>query len=345
MRKAEILSIPSGVVAALLASAPVPAAAEVPPAPAVEPARPEDANPAVQPAAPVPAAAETPAPAAAAAEQAPARPESEIVVTAHGNGSPGDPLEAVNVQTYEVIQAVDENLVGPIAHVYMDTAPKPFQDGLHHFLNNLDEPIVFLNFLLQLKPGKALETAARFAINTTIGLGGVMDIAAKKPFKLPRRSNGLADTMGYYGIGPGPYLFVPGIGSTTVRDLAGRLVDFTLVPLAIKVPYRDPTFATAKTVASGLDERAQIDEDLTCLKQADDPYTAIKTWYLKKREIEIAVLRGKPVEPYTPCPPATAQAPAASPAAAPAETSAPMDPVTPVPAAIPADIPQPAPQP
>jgi len=218
----------------------------------------------------------------------------EIVVTGQSGPPPGDPLEGVNEASFEAVQAVDEAVIAPIAHGYMKGVPKPVRSGLHNFLNNLDEPIVFLNFLLQLKPGKAIETLGRFTINSTIGVGGLIDVAKKKPFNLPRRSNGLADTLGYYGVKPGPYLFLPLIGSTTVRDVFGRLVDLSLLPTAVGKPFNDPAFALAKGTVSGLDERTQNDEVITRIREeSSNPYATMREYYLKKREAEIEVLHGR----------------------------------------------------
>ncbi len=222
---------------------------------------------------------------------------TDIVVTAK---SPADPLESVNVQTYEVVQAVDDAVIAPVARAYKRGLSDDVRDGIRNAINNIDEPIVFVNFLLQLKIGKALETAGRFAINSTVGVAGIMDVAKKKPFNLPRRPNGLADTLGYYGVGPGPYLFLPLIGPTTVRDVAGRMVDLSLVPVAAGKPFNTPYYALPKGGLSALDERARNDEEITERKETADPYVAIREHYLKKRQWEIAVLRGEVPDPYKP---------------------------------------------
>ncbi|MCE3590054.1 VacJ family lipoprotein, partial [Escherichia coli] len=102
--------------------------------------------------------------------------------------------------------------------------------GIRNFFNNLSEPVSFLNFMLQIKPGRAAETVARFAVNTTVGVGGVIDVARRKPFRRPRRPNGFANTLGFYGVKPGPFLFLPLIGPTTVRDLVGLSIDRMVLP-------------------------------------------------------------------------------------------------------------------
>ena len=134
---------------------------------------------------------------------APAAGLGEIVVTGR-RASPDDPLEEINATSFEVTQTVDKAIVAPVAFAYKEILPRPIRSGLRNFLHNLGEPIVFLNFLLQLNPGRAAETFGRFAINTMLGVAGVVDVAKRNPFNLPYRRNGFANTMGYYGVKPGP---------------------------------------------------------------------------------------------------------------------------------------------
>lgn len=200
----------------------------------------------------------------------------------------------LNAQSYEMVQQVDEALVGPVAMAYKDAIPKPVRHGLRNFLRNLTEPIVALNFLLQLKPGKAAETVGRFAINTTLGLGGLFDVAKRDPFKLPYRRNGFANTLGYYGVEPGAYLFLPLVGPTTVRDLAGGVVDGLVLPTAVGNPFNNIAFTLPAATLSALQGRIQIDEQLSALRtQSKDPYIDARDFYLRRRQAEIDALRGK----------------------------------------------------
>lgn len=287
-------------------------------------------------AAPAPASTPAPTPSSPTSTAAvEATGPNEIVVTRRAP-SPADPVEHLNAISYGAVQAVDNAVVAPIAHTYKAGVPKPARDGLHNVLNNLDEPIVFLNFLLQLKPGKALETLGRFAINSTLGVGGLFDIAKREPFNLPRRSNGLADTLGYYGVGPGPYLFLPVIGATTLRDVLARPFDLLVLPAVAPKPFADPKVSLAKGVLSALDEREQDDEKLARLHAAPDPYVAQREEYLARRRAEIEVLKGQRKSiydpPYYQLPPLpepengdtiAPQAPAAAPPASAPATSAP----------------------
>ncbi len=221
---------------------------------------------------------------------------NEIVVTARPRPPKSDPLQELNADTFGVIQDVDQAVVGPVALAYEDAVPSPIRSGLSNFLSNLGEPIVFLNYLLQLKPGKAVETLGRFAINSTIGIGGLVDVAKRPPFNLPKRNNGFANTLGYYGVEPGPFLFLPLIGPTTVRDLFGRVVDLSVLPVAVGKPFNQLVYTLPAGIITSLDIRAEQDEQIQKLRDSNDPYTATRELYLQQRQAEIDALRGKAPE-------------------------------------------------
>lgn len=221
--------------------------------------------------------------------------QNDIVVTARPRIPVSDPLKNVNIKSFEATQSVDKAVVGPIALSYQHRVPKPIRSGLRNFLYNLREPVVFLNFLVQLKPGKSAETFGRFAINTTIGGAGLVDMAKRHPFALPRRANGFADSMGYYGIKPGPFLFLPLIGPTTLRDLVGDGLDRLVLPLSFGKPFNQATFTLPTSVVGALDRRAEFDEQLQKIRDGSaDPYEASRTFYLRRRQAEIDHLRGRP---------------------------------------------------
>lgn len=250
----------------------------------------------------------------------------EIVVTgAERVPTPGDPMEQVNAQSYQVTQAVDDAVVAPVAKVYKGILPRPIRSGLRNFINNLNEPVVFVNYLLQLKPGKAAETLGRFTVNSTVGVAGVFDMAKRKPFKLPLRRNGFANTMGYYGIKPGPYLYLPLVGPTTVRDLFGLGLDRLLVPLAVGKPFNRPYYAIPIGVLGSLDYRIEFDDYLRNIRESRDPYAAARETYLKAREAEIEALHGRVVPPPVLIgpPPERPEADTAPEPAVPAETPPP----------------------
>ena len=222
-----------------------------------------------------------------------------IIVTRH-KITPGDPLEHINAQSFEAVQAVDAAVLEPVAKAYNKGLPRPVRQGLRNFFNNLGEPVVALAFLLELKPGKALETVGRFAINTTLGVAGFLDIAKRKPFKLPYRPNGLANVLGYYGVGPGPYMYLPLIGPTTLRDLIGDTVDNLASPTLLGKPFNKTEVVIGMAALSQLGERAAFDDEINRIRKADNPYATYRDLYLRQREAEIEALHGRTVPDVVP---------------------------------------------
>lgn len=293
------MSIPAITAAMLLAGAPVDSGG-IPPAVPVLSIAPAASDQEVR----EPAALEPPRPSTPANSPSPAQPgappsdpgndQNEIVVTSRPHPTPGDPMEKVNAQSFAATQAVDKAFVGPVALAYKRTVPAPVRSGLRNILNNLHEPVVFLNFLLQLKPGKAADTLGRFTINSMIGGAGLVDVAKRRPFNLPRRPNGFADTLGYYGVKSGPFLFLPLIGPTTVRDFLGGEIDALVLPLSLGKLYGGTTYPIPRRVVRVLDNRAEFDEQLHKLRDGTaDPYAARREYYLQQRQAEIDELRGR----------------------------------------------------
>lgn len=228
------------------------------------------------------------------AQSAPVSDDADTIVVTGQGAPPGDPAAAINEVSFEAVQAVDRAIVGPIADGYVKATPRPLRRGVHHALNNLSEPVNAVNALLQFKIGRAFRSLARFGINSTIGLGGLFNMAERKPFNLPYERNGFANTLGFYGIKAGPYMYLPLIGATSSRDLIGRLLDLSLVPSFAGKPFSSPVYATFTGVARSLDDRVEIDEFLRRLRSdCSNPYAAQREYYLAVREAEIARLRGK----------------------------------------------------
>lgn len=295
--------------------------------------------------APVPAAA---APVASTAE--PARPRRAR--------TKGDPLEGTNRKLFSIHQTLDRVFFRPIAMAYKTVIPKPIRTGIRHVISNLSEPIVFVNDVLQLKPKRAVETLTRFTINSTFGIGGVIDVTKSK---LPHRDNGFGNTLGRYGVGPGPYIFVPLIGPTDLRDLFGGQVDGATLPLAIGFPFDRAEYQIPRGVVSGLDQRVEADAELkSLLGSAADPYATLRSVFLQSRAGEIDEVRhgtagtsalddpladpeAAPTGTTSPSqPPESTDTPAdpeatppAAPPAAPGATDTPADPEAPPPVAPP----------
>lgn len=223
--------------------------------------------------------------------------ENQIVVEGEYGPSESDPVEAFNAESYRITQELDEVFVEPMAYAYRDGLPSPLRDGLGNVVRNLGEPNNALNFLLQGKVGKSIETLGRLLINSTLGFGGLIDMAEKPGIGLPYRRNGFGNTLGFYGVGPGPYLYLPVTGATTGRDLIGSGLDQLLLPVAVGAPFNQLEFGVPYFIVNSLDSRLEVDEELKRIEDTIDPYAARRDTYLYRREREIAELRGEEPPP------------------------------------------------
>lgn len=200
--------------------------------------------------------------------------------------TPDDPFEKFNRVGFKIEATLDRYFVGPLAHVYKLLTPGPIGEGIHNLVTNLTEPLIAFNGVLQLRPHRAATATARFAVNSTIGLAGLIDVGAR--LKMPHRPNGFGDTLGRYGVGPGPYFFLPLAGPSTLRDLVGSAVDLVVDPVHL-VNY---AYRTEVSISTGLtrdvDLRARSEDDLQALfGDAADPYATLRSTYLQKRESDI----------------------------------------------------------
>jgi phospholipid-binding lipoprotein MlaA len=239
-----------------------------------------------------------------------------------------DPFEKANRGFFENHLKIDRAIIRPVALGYERVVPRPFRDGMHNLINELGEPAVFANYMVQLRLARAGKTVARFLANATIGMGGLMDPATR--MGLPHHANGFGDTLGRYGMKPGPYLFLPMVGPTDFRDLIGLGVDFAVDPLGWGHYDGDAYVRGGIWMIGGLDQRARAEPDLQAIEaQGTDFYASMRSYYLQNREAQIR--GGAPIKieelpsfdeepaPAPPPSPATPQAapPSASSAAAP----------------------------
>ncbi|MFA5989570.1 MAG: VacJ family lipoprotein [Sphingomonas sp.] len=223
---------------------------------------------------------------------APTPPAPETAPRARQAHARGDPLEGFNRGLFKFHQKLDKAVFRPVALGYKSIIPKFVRTGIRHFLSNLTEPIVFLNDLLQLKPKRAVKTLGRFFINSTAGIGGVLDIA--KTARLPHRNNGFGNTLARYGVGPGPYLFLPFVGPTDLRDFLGGQGDVLVLPFAVGRPFNRLELQIPLGVVGGLDLRAENDAGLKALLNgAADPYATLRSVYQQSRTAEIDEIKGK----------------------------------------------------
>lgn len=275
---------------------------------------------------------------------------TEAVPRPRRHHAKGDPLEGFNRVMFAIHQFFDRVLIRPVAFGYKTIIPKPLRRGISNLFQNLEEPVVFVNDILQLRPKRAAETLARFIMNSSAGVGGIFDVA--KSVDLPHRVNGFANTLARYGVKPGPYLFIPLFGPGSFRDSPGSQIDVLVLQLGVGFPFRALAYTVPSTVLPGLDLRIESDADLKAiLGGAADPYASLRSAYLQNREAEVAELTGKPatsalddplLDPEAPAagtaPPA-AEMPDANEQAAPDAAAPAIDPVT-----TPAPVVTPAPQ-
>jgi len=200
---------------------------------------------------------------------------------------PADPAEKLNRKLFALHQFLDRTLFRPLAMVYKTITPQPLRQGIENVISNLGEPVVAANDVLQGRFRKAGTTTARFVTNSTIGIGGLIDVATSA--NLPHHDNGFALTLGRAGVKPGPYLFIPLMGPSTVRDAIGNGVDALASPFQWFLHGSAKTdYIVSKTVVGGLDTRASIDGEYTSLlADATDPYATLRSVYLQNQQSKI----------------------------------------------------------
>jgi phospholipid-binding lipoprotein MlaA len=213
--------------------------------------------------------------------------------TAPDPSGANDPYESFNRQVFDFNRGVDRAVIKPVAETYVQVVPEPARDDLHNFFVNLDLPITFANDILQGEAERGSETFLRFTINSTIGLGGLMDVATKE-FHMPFHTEDFGQTLAVWGVQEGPYLVLPIAGPDPPRDAAGQVVDIFLDPWTYWPHFRSKFWWSAgKSVLQGIDLRARNLESLESIeRQSIDLYASIRSLYRQNRNNEIR--NGKP---------------------------------------------------
>lgn len=193
-----------------------------------------------------------------------------------------DPWERLNRFTYRFNARFDEAIFLPAADTYR-RAPRPIRAGVHNFFGNLAEIDSIVNYTLQWRLKYGLRSLGRFAINSTIGIGGLFDVATK--LKLPGTPTGFATTLAKWGMHPGPYLVIPLLGPSTLRDGVGYLADYGVgYGINIANLYRG-NISWGLLVANGIDQRANIDFRYYSGGSPFE-YETIRFLYVRRRLIE-----------------------------------------------------------
>jgi phospholipid-binding lipoprotein MlaA len=212
----------------------------------------------------------------------PPDPTDEAAVEAYNEAN--DPLEPMNRYFFEVNQFLDEILLKPFAGWYHVALPDPAEDGVRNFLRNLKSPVILANDLFQGQWSRAGTTVARFFINSTVGVGGFVDVASMWDMKYHEEDFG--QTLAVYGAGEGPYLHLPVVGSGNPRDYTGRMVDYVLDPLTwVGYAYNVTEINTARTGLETLDSRARNLEAIDELEKGSvDFYATVRSLYRQQRD-------------------------------------------------------------
>lgn len=206
------------------------------------------------------------------------------------NANPADPLEPFNRSVYKFNDAVDQTVFKPVATTYRDVTPSLVQRGISNFFNNLEDAWSVVNNILQLKGEAAGDSFFRFGVNTFMGLGGILDVASE--MQIERHNEDFGQTLGYWGVGPGPYIVLPILGPSSLRDTAALPADIRgdAVTHIEDVTTRNTLWALRAT-----DDRADLLKAEAVLDQAAlDKYSFIRDAYLQRRRN--AVYDGDPPE-------------------------------------------------
>jgi phospholipid-binding lipoprotein MlaA len=193
--------------------------------------------------------------------------------------NPRDPLEPVNRGIYTFNEAVDTTVLKPAAELYRGILPQFVRTGVHNVFSNINDVIVALNNLLQAKFLNAVSDTGRIVVNTTVGLLGVFDVATH--LGLEKHNEDFGQTLGYWGIGDGPYLVLPILGPSSLRDSVGVFVDFKTDPLTYVDPTRDRNILWG---VRAVNRRSELLEASKILETAAlDPYQFVRDAYLQRR--------------------------------------------------------------
>jgi phospholipid-binding lipoprotein MlaA len=202
------------------------------------------------------------------------------------NGAINDPYEKTNRAIHNTNIQIDKALLKPVSNTYGTVVPDPVRRGLSNVSNTLGLPGVVVNDLLQLQFGDAIHNTARFALNMTVGLGGLLDAASDGAIE-PRDTD-FGETLHAWGIGEGAYVVLPIYGASTTRDTLGLLVDIVLDPIGSALTPAASTTRTTLKVADVADSRYRY-SDLyeSIVYDSADGYAQLRLTYLDTRRFEL----------------------------------------------------------
>jgi len=207
---------------------------------------------------------------------------SGCATTSNTETDPEDPFESFNRASYGFNSAIDKAILKPVAKGYDAVTPKPVKTGISNFFSNLDEIPTILNDILQGKFADAFSDTGRFLINTTLGLAGFIDVATD--LGLEEHDEDFGQTLGAWGIESGPYLVLPFLGPSTIRDVVGQPVDSYSSPKKYidHVPTRNTVY-----FIDLIDLRYRLLAIDSQLEDALDEYTFVRDAFLMRRQYQV----------------------------------------------------------
>lgn len=199
---------------------------------------------------------------------------------------PRDPFEPVNRAVFEFNQVADRTVFRPVAEVYAKVLPEPIRTGVTSFFGNLNDAWTAANNLLQGKLGDSINDFGRVFVNSTFGLGGILDWAT--PMGMEKHNEDFGQTLGVWGVPSGPYVVIPIFGPSSVRDTAGFVVDIYAYPLFWILRWADPVHRVSwRNIATGVgfvNARANNLAATDLLEQAAlDRYSYVRSAFLQRR--------------------------------------------------------------
>ncbi len=193
-----------------------------------------------------------------------------------------DPWESVNRSIFSFNEKLDNSILRPVAKGYKWIMPDPFEMAIGNVFSNLNDIPVTVNNLLQLKFNKALNSSTRLLVNSTFGLGGIVDIASD--IGLEKQNEDFGQTLGYYGIASGPYIVLPLLGPSSARDAGGLTVDLASDPIAVGSFFVAPFIGPLVGATRFADMRARwLEKEKSLNDAALDKYEFVREAYLQRR--------------------------------------------------------------
>ena len=258
-----------------------------PAVPAIDPAAP--ASQATDLAPPAPATQAPPDPAAPDASPPPVT--SADITQSTYTAEPRDPWVKANRAVFSFDVALERHLLAPVAHGYVHVVPKFVRFHVTSALFNLGEPLTAVNDLLQLRIGSMGKAVYRFIVNSTVGVAGLFDVA--KTGGVPIHISDFGQTLGRYGLKSGPFIMLPLLGPSDVRDGIGRLVDTFIDPMTLLIGGITSPEGLSLFVLGGVDWRSRSDDTLKAVYSATDPYAFTRSAYTQFRAATVSDANGK----------------------------------------------------